>query len=141
MLQQAQKSNKPILALETLNEQIDAIDKAPLSAQIAAISLSLSQLEQGGDELKQLAHFWQQGDHKSLYALNQQNLKEEPELAPLMSTLIDQRNQRMATRIQVYLEQGGRYLVVVGALHVSGPNSIQNILKKKGYSFTPTFEG
>ena len=132
-IKKAQQNNKPILELETLSEQINAINGAEMSAQVAAISLALSQLEDGQEQLLELANFWQSADDKGLYQYSQEDLIAQPEIAPLMATLLDDRNHTMATKIAHYLETGGSYFVMVGALHLAGPNSVQNLLKQKGY--------
>ncbi len=132
-IKRAQDSNKTILELETLAEQINAIEGAKESAQIAAISHALSQLEQGQEQLMQLAGFWQSGDEKGLYQYSQEDIVAQPKIAPLMIQLLDNRNKTMATKIAHYLNSGGSYFVMVGALHLAGPNSIQNQLKHMGF--------
>lgn len=132
-IQRALDKNKNILELETLEEQINAINGAPESAQIAAISLALSQLDQGQEQLIQLANFWQSGNEKGLYQYSQKDIVEQPKIAPLMTQLLDKRNKTMAAKIATYLEKGGRYFVMVGALHLAGPNSVQSDLNKRGY--------
>ena len=135
-IERANQQAKTILELETLEEQINAINGAELSAQTAAISLALSQLDQGQELLTQMANLWQSADAQGLYALSQEDLVEQPNIAPLMSSLLYDRNQRMAERIQGYLNKGGSYFVMVGALHLSGPNSVQAHLNKMGYTTT-----
>ncbi len=132
-IKRAQNDNKVILELETLAEQINAINGAKESAQIAAISLALSQLEQGQEQLVTLANFWQSADEQGLYQYSQDDIAEQPNIAPLMTQLLDNRNQTMATKIAHYLNSGGSYFVMVGALHLAGPNSIQSTLKKMGF--------
>ena len=132
-IQRAQDKNKKSLELESLAEQINAINGAEESAQIAAISLALSQLNQGQTQLTQLANFWQAGNERELYLYRQNDIAEQPQIAPLMEQLLDKRNKTMAAKIATYLEAGGRYFVMVGALHLSGPNSVQNELNKRGY--------
>ncbi|EAQ67573.1 hypothetical protein MED121_16639 [Marinomonas sp. MED121] len=132
-IKRAQQKAKTVLELETLEEQINAINGASLSAQTAAISLALSQLDQGQEQLTQMATLWQSADAKGLDEYSQKDLIEQPNIAPLMSQLLYKRNQVMASRIQTYLETGGSYFVVVGALHLSGSQSVQSHLKKVGY--------
>ena len=132
-LERAKQQAKTILELETLEEQINAINGAELSAQTAAISLALSQLDKGQEQLTQMANFWQSADTNGLYEFSQKDLLEQPNIAPLMSSLLYDRNEKMAAQIEGYLDQGGSYFVMVGALHLSGPNSVQSHLKSMGY--------
>ena len=135
-IKRANQQGKNVLELETLQEQINAINGAELSAQTAAISLALSQLDKGQEQLMQMANYWQSADAKGLYEYSQLDLIEQPNIAPLMSHLLYKRNQIMAERIHGYLEQGGSYFVMVGALHLSGPQSVQTHLEKMGYQAT-----
>jgi uncharacterized protein YbaP (TraB family) len=135
-LKRANQQGKNILELETLQEQINAINGAELSAQTAAISLALSQLDKGQEQLTEMANYWQSADADGLYEYSQLDLIEQPNIAPLMSHLLYKRNQKMAERIQGYLEQGGSYFVMVGALHLSGPQSVQSYLEDMGYQAT-----
>ena len=133
-IKRAQEQTKNILELETLDEQINGINGAPLRAQVAAISLALSQLNEGQQQLNQLAGFWQRADADGLYQYAQEDMLAFPEIKPLMKSLIDDRNQTMADKVAKLIESGGSYFVMVGALHLAGPNSVQNQLIKQGYS-------
>ncbi len=49
-----------------------------------------------------------------------------------MKLLLDDRNPGMAGKISNMLESGKKLFVVVGAGHMSGPNSITELLEKQG---------
>ena len=135
-LQRAQAQNKPILELETLAQQISAIADSPFASQITALELSLQQMQDEG-YLEKMVDFWRRADADGLYAFVYQDVIDHPALKPMMDRLLDQRNQHMADVISLYLTSPARtqnrYFVVVGALHLSGPNSIVKRLEQKGY--------
>lgn len=142
-LQMADKNNKPILELETLEQQIAAIADSPFNSQIAALEVSLSQLDDK-DYLKKMVGYWENTDPVGLYNFVYQDVVQNPKLKPMMNSLLDDRNKSMADVIDLYLNQPSNnrnnYFVVVGALHLSGPNSIQKQLEMKGHYVQPMFK-
>ncbi|MFT2111067.1 TraB/GumN family protein [Marinomonas sp. 2405UD68-3] len=141
-LQLAKKDNKPILELETLEQQISAIAHSPFESQLEALEVSLEQLEDK-EYLNKMIHFWRSADPQGLYDFVYQDVISHPKLAPMMNNLLDKRNKTMSDVITLYLNQPisnrNSYFVIVGALHFSGPNSIQTHLKNKGYFVQPMF--
>ncbi|SBS35091.1 TraB family protein [Marinomonas aquimarina] len=135
-LKQAKQRELPILEIETLAQQISAIADTPFSAQLAMLTSSLEQMDDE-DYMAQMTEYWRQADPDGLYHFVYQDVLETPQLKPMMEALLDQRNQRMADVISIYLGQSPNALsttfVVIGALHLSGPNSIVHELENKGY--------
>jgi len=54
-------------------------------------------------------------------------------LAPIVVKLFDERNMRMTSKIEGYLNSSGSYFVIVGAGHLVGKRGIVELLKNKGY--------
>lgn len=128
----AKEKQIPILELESLEQQISAMADAPFASQLAALSLSLRQM-QDDTYLDQMAQYWQQGDEQKLYEFVYQDVRQNPAIKPMMDMLLDDRNLKMADVIGIYLNTHQTYFIVVGALHLTGPQSIVNLLKEKGY--------
>lgn len=135
-LKQAKQKALPILELETLTQQISAIADAPFKGQLAMLKTALEQMDDK-DYLRQMTTYWQQGDADGLYHFVYQDVLKNPNLKPMMESLLDKRNLHMADVISIYLGQAPNFkqttFVVVGALHLSGPNSIQVELERKGF--------
>lgn len=129
----AKKKSIPILELESVEEQISALADAPFQSQLAALSLSLQQLEDT-TYLSTLADLWQQGDENALYQFVYADIENNQAIKPMMEMLLDDRNKKMTDVLGIYLATRHTYFVVVGALHLSGPNSIIKLLEKKGYN-------
>ena len=49
-----------------------------------------------------------------------------------MKRLLDDRNERMASKILDYLRTNKNYFVIVGAAHLAGKNSVVSILNDQG---------
>jgi len=54
-------------------------------------------------------------------------------IAPLFRKLFDERNIKMTSKIEGYLNAGGSYFVIVGAGHLIGERGMVELLKSKGY--------
>ncbi|MBJ7550788.1 TraB/GumN family protein [Marinomonas ostreistagni] len=135
-LQLAKQRKLPILEIETLSQQISAIADTPFQAQLAMLKTSLDQMEDE-DYMAQMTAYWRKADPDGLYQFVYQDVLENPKLKPMMEALLDHRNQRMADVISIYLGQSPNHsqttFVVIGALHLSGPQSVIKELEKKGF--------
>ena len=131
-LKLAKKKKIPILELESVEQQISALADAPFQSQIAALSLSLQQLNDTS-YLPKMAKHWQQGNDQALYNFVYEEVQNRHDIKPIMTMLLDDRNKKMTDVLGIYLATRHTYFVVVGALHLSGPNSIIKMLEKKGY--------
>lgn len=134
--QQATALGKPILQLETLQQQLDLLSSSSLEQQLFSLKYSLGSLQQRSvqEELNALVIDWMQGDVDGLYTYMMEPLKKYPRLAPFMEAMFDDRNRAMSEKIANWLEQGGSYFVVMGAGHLGGPNGVVKLLQNKGYA-------
>jgi uncharacterized protein len=141
-LKKAVADNKPILELETLTDQIEAIADSNFYSQIAGLEVSLSQLDDK-DYLSTMIDYWHSANHQGLYDFVYQDVLDYPKIKPMMDSLLTNRNLKMADIISLYLTQPPSsqqsYFVVVGALHLSGPDSIVHLMESKGYYPQPLF--
>ncbi len=139
----AKEKGLPILELETLSQQINAIADAPFQAQLAMLETSLDQYEDQ-DYMGEMVEYWRTAKPDALYQFVYQDVLTTPALKPMMEALLDKRNRHMADIIGLYLSQAPTRplttFVVVGALHLSGPNSVIKLLEQKGYYVEPLFK-
>ena len=64
--------------------------------------------------------------------LLQEEASKNPGSKKIMERLLDDRNPAMADKILELMASGKHVLVVVGAGHISGTNSIADLLKQHG---------
>ena len=76
---------------------------------------------------------WTRGDVEKLAALENDDLKRHPEL---YDRLLVKRNQGFAHAIAALLKDPttGTVFVAVGAAHLAGPDSVQKMLEKQGFT-------
>ncbi len=126
---------KPVVSLETPELQGKVLQMAPADRQ-AFISTGLDDLDSGraGPILERIATIWALSDWKSLSSYKEWCLcQRTPGERALMKRLLDDRNVPLAARIDSIHASGKRVFAAVGVLHMTGPNGLPALLKKRGY--------
>lgn len=126
----ANEQSMPILQFETLPQQMRLLQEvAALST--APMSESLKQLDQITEITQQSLQAWQRGDLDKLAQLLL-TLDDMPPGSPSYQLMLTNRNQAWAEAI-TQLPSNQHYFIVVGALHLTGPDSMIRLLSKVGY--------
>lgn len=136
LLAWARTEGRPVLALETLQEQLDAM--APPAGELPQIvDGALRQLQRGEMRapLRKLADAWQRGDMKTLADYRRWcGCASTPAERAWFKRINDDRNVNLAERIAALHGPGQRLLVAVGALHMSGPQALPRLLAERGFT-------
>ena len=77
-----------------------------------------------------MADAWRNGELESLSA---ELLDDFEQFPGLYETLVTERNQAWVPTLERMLADGGRGLVVVGALHLVGRDSVIELLRARGH--------
>lgn len=133
-----QDSERPVHALETLDEQLDIFDRLPLSGQIAFLELSLAQAADFDAYMDFMKSLYLQGDLEAIlrHAQALMDNTHNPLMADLMYRMLDERNLRMFDRLQSHLEETGTF-IAVGALHLPGWQGLLQLFRQAGYTVRP----
>jgi uncharacterized protein YbaP (TraB family) len=127
---QMSAAGKPVLGLETAEQQIRLLADMPQPMELAFLRSTLRDVDKGPDELTQLIDAWKNGDTDAIARLEDQDLRQtEPKL---YQRLLVQRNQNWAAKIGDLLRHPGTTFIAVGAAHLAGPDSVQAQLHKLG---------
>ena len=126
------KGTKKIIGLETLDQQLDFLDK--ISDQDNFLAYSLETLDENEQLMDQILLAWRTGDSSSMEKIMVDDiLRENPALSGLYQSLIYDRNTTMAQKISAFLGTDKIYFVIVGAAHIIGEKGIVQLLKEKGF--------
>ena len=128
---QGKQAGKKMGALETMEYQLDLFDGMSDRLQEAFLLQTLEELDRLGEETEQLVQAWSGGEVEVLEELMQKSFEDYPEL---YRRLVVDRNKNWVLRIEPLLDRQGTTLVVVGALHLVGADSVVELLKKQGYA-------
>ncbi len=131
LLRRATSDGKQILGLETLEDQIHVFDQLSIKEQEALLLQTLNEIDSADDAMDELLNAWRDGRVNALANELTANFEDFP---ILYRHLVIDRNERWLDTLRQLLETGGRYLVVVGALHLVGDDSVIELLQHQGLS-------
>lgn len=125
----ARLDQKPVIGLETLLQQLTMLDSMPSREQQALFLQSLEEAREMGAGLDELVKAWRHGNAAVLAEQLGASFTEFPQL---YQKLVIARNEAWTEQILAMEASTGDVLVVVGALHLVGPNSLIGMLEKRG---------
>jgi uncharacterized protein YbaP (TraB family) len=130
---QAVADRKPILGLETPADQFAVLAGLSLPEQKRFLLMTLEETESADARLDELLTAWRTGDTATLARVLSEEFDEFPEL---YRPLTEERNRAWVEQLAGLLDDRDDYLVVVGALHLVGRNSVVDLLRQRGYRVT-----
>ncbi|TVV75161.1 TraB/GumN family protein [Sphingomonas solaris] len=119
----------PVEGLETPAEQLGFFDTLPETAQRDFLATLADDGATARKDYDAMLAAWSRGDAKAIAATFDEELKES---AALRETLLVRRNARWAKWLEARLARPGTVLVAMGAGHLTGRDSVQDVLKKDG---------
>lgn len=126
----ARTAGKTITAFETPEEQFSLLDSAPEAEQLAGLRELLHHPDEALALVRTMLTQWARGEAEETGRLMNESLKPTPQTARL---LLQERNVRWAAQLQRRMARPGVVFFAVGAGHLAGPNSVQELLLKAGF--------
>jgi uncharacterized protein YbaP (TraB family) len=126
----AARDQKEIRGLETVGDQLGIFDRLPLDRQQDFLLMSLEEAIELPTTIDDMIGAWSQGDVERLAAMMSEEFKDFPEL---YQPLVVDRNRNWTRQIIELLDDDADYLVVVGALHLAGADSVIEMLRGQGH--------
>ena len=130
VLARSQRASKEIVGLETLEFQIGIFDSLPPDAQQAMLEQTLAELDEAETALAEMVAAWRNGELEDLIPELLDDFDDRP---GLYETLGTKRTNAWVPALERMLADGRRHLVVVGALHLVGPDSVIELLDARGH--------
>jgi uncharacterized protein YbaP (TraB family) len=122
----AKSANKPIGAVETVEQQLGFFDGMSEKAQMDMLVGMIDERDQIQQVMDRMLTLWKQGKPDELAALIEEFSAQSPEMAKVIFT---DRNARWAEWIKGRLDKPGTVFMAVGAGHLAGDDSVQSMLK------------
>jgi uncharacterized protein YbaP (TraB family) len=129
--QRAKESGKERQALETMEEQLGLFTGLSPEESTAFLRSTLDELATVVPLLDEVAASWRVGEVKPVEDLLGSEFSELP---ALRAKLVVDRNRAWLERIEALLAGDRDALVVVGALHLVGPEGLVALLRGRGYT-------
>lgn len=127
------QGRKSILELESLDEQLSLLSGFSDKEQEQFLLYTLKTVSSMGNQVESMVRAWTSGDAQAMESIIADAVVPDAGIAPLFQKLFDERNLKMTSRIEGYLNSKGSYFVIVGAGHLVGKRGIVELLKGKGY--------
>jgi uncharacterized protein YbaP (TraB family) len=129
LINTAKANGQRIMGIETVVEQMSALDRMSLKEQAAML---LDHLEHDGytDEMDEMLDAYAAQDLERLMVAAEQGGSMSREME---SALIRERNTRMVHRMDSLMTLGESAFFLIGAAHLPGPTGLINGLRAKGY--------
>jgi uncharacterized protein YbaP (TraB family) len=126
----ANTDGKEISFLEPAEFQINLLGNMVEQDQNDFLNQTLKDLEVVNELAGDLVRSWKDGEADRLHKLLSKSFKNYPHLH---DRLLIQRNRNWIQKIEGAMQLNKNVLFVVGAGHLVGPESVVDLLKKKGY--------
>ena len=128
----AQEQKIPVRGLETVSDQMAAIDAQPLSIQISSLKQALFNFDSVKIAMKEMIDIYKINDSDSLYRFIRNNLGDDVS----ENALIAERNKKWIPVItKAIMDKPGFF--AFGAAHLGGETGVVELLRKLGYTLTP----
>lgn len=130
LVRDAVRDGKEVRGLETVSDQFGVFDGLSLERQQEFLLMSLEDAVELPQEIDRLIAAWSRGDVEGLERMMAEGFEQFPDL---YQPLVVARNRNWTRQITELLDDDRDYLIVVGALHLAGPDSVIEMLKSQGH--------
>lgn len=132
LMEYAKASNSPIKGLETIRDQMNAIDTQPLDSQVAALKQTIIQFDSVKHMMQTLINLYNKKNPDSLYRFIKENSRSDN----FETELLIKRNKNWIPVITKAVKAMPSFFVV-GAGHLGGETGVIALLRKEGYIVKP----
>ena len=129
-------SDKGRASLETIEQQIDLFDKLPMDAQLIYLDETVEAIPETAGTVQMMIAEWLKGDAVSLAEM----MNEEMQDPALYQRLLTDRNANWAEWIDQRMASPGTVFLAVGAGHLAGKGSVQEMLETRGFEVKRVWE-
>lgn len=141
-INRAKNDGKEVLEVESMEYQLKMFER--MSDKVGELLLVNYTSQEGFDsqvnELQELLAAWKNGDpvrdeiDTSQLAFLDKETREALEY--YIDEMFNKRNPSMADKVESYLRDGKKVLVMVGAAHFYADNGLVNLMRQRGYTVT-----
>ena len=132
LFDRAEHHHQKIIGLETVDEQLDALNSLNYQEQADMLVHEIHEYEKHKAGAADMIRFYLA---ENLDSLNEEN-NSDPMPEKFYKALVTDRNKRMANRISDLVQLRSTF-VAIGALHLPGDKGVIELLRKKGFLVEP----
>lgn len=135
LMELAQRQGKEVIGLETVSEQLKAIDEMPAKVQTTMLTRMVSNMDEARQTYQKMVNLYMQQDLLGLDKLSREEYKTEDYRLYEQAFLIN-RNKRWIPVMERESHIQPTFFAV-GAGHLTGKDGLLELLRKKGYTVLP----
>lgn len=139
LLRLAKQGGKPILELESIEQQFELFEGATFATQVAFLEEAVKAVETRAArrEINRIVQAWETGDQPALERLlAEMRAQDSPGARFTVDTILLGRHPAMVKKIEALMAEGKTYLIAVGSLHLAGPQGLIAQLRQRGFTVT-----
>ena len=126
----ATAAGKPTHGLESIDKQVRILATLPDDVQLAFLRSTLEDFDNAVVQLDEMVGAWASGDVTALDRVVVEDMKTGS--PAVYEALLVRRNTDWADQIQTLLAGSGTTFIAVGAAHLAGDDSVQELLETRG---------
>ena len=131
-LKLAEKYGIPVMGLETVDDQLSAIDKERLDSQLSSLKKTVMNFDSVKNVMTEMIAVYKSRNIDSLYRyMMQAGMSDDFE-----TSLLDKRNENWVPIIEESIKKEPSFFAV-GAGHLGGQKGVISLLRMKGYQLKP----
>lgn len=130
LIEEAAKRKRSFLYLETFEDQLRFMKQITEIDENEFVLYSLTDIEQNNEMFDEIVATWKTGDKKMMQELNE-DFKQS--FQKIYQFLLLDRNNNWIPQLENFLKTPEVEFVVVGALHLYGPDGVLQQMKDRGY--------
>ena len=132
--ERAKRDHKPVLALESVEQQIEFLASMGDGQEDLMIQQTLEEIETLPEQFPLMVKSWREGNSNELETLFIEPMKLE--FKDLYERLLVERNLNWLPQLMRFLDSPETEIVLVGSAHLVGEDGLIKLLEKAGYSVT-----
>ena len=135
----AKQSGKPVLELESIEQQFELFEGASFATQVAFLEDAVKAVEtrNARREINRITQAWETSDQAALERLlGEMRAQTTPGARFTVDTILLGRHPAMVRKIESLMAEGRTHLIAVGSLHLPGPDGLVAMLRARGYTVT-----
>ncbi|MCB1888391.1 MAG: TraB/GumN family protein [Rhodocyclaceae bacterium] len=136
LLAHVREVGKPVVPLESIDEQIDTFEGVPEEAQVQLLRHAGQNPEANRATIAPLIEAYLARNLAEMFRINDAVLDDQPQLRPhnmhFLERVLFARNRRFVERLEPLLRQG-RVFAAFGALHLFGDRGVLSLLEQRGF--------
>ncbi|MCC9137057.1 TraB/GumN family protein [Pontibacter silvestris] len=138
LMEMAHAQGKEIIGVETVKEQIAAMEQIPVQIQVNMLMETVREMDKAKADYREMVALYLNKDVQGLFEVSRKDFTAE-EYKAYEEAFLTSRNKRWIPVIEREVKSRPTFFAV-GTGHLAGQNGLLELLRKQGYTIKPVLE-